>query len=333
MPLLDIGYRKWEGEKTPRSTRSLALASTGIHLVWKGTWLKRFLMFMAIPALIAGIFVAAFEQTLDRDGPSTLLETLAKNPQSSNIAQRAGVDLNAAIKSPESYRHFTWSYVLFNLSRYPQSLGMIVVLGLVAPRLISYDLRSRGYLLYLSRPLTPAEYIFGKALVLYFLLFVMSALPALLIYVAGLFLSTDSTAIAQTWDIPFRILLASLVLMIPTTAVALAFSSMTQESRYAGFAWFSMWVVGSVTYFTLWSATQLREQFQNQGRGARIEAMAQWNSFKLFSPYETLGYLQQQIFGLAAKDPWTWAPWIAVAIASVAGYGFAYWKVSRVLKA
>lgn len=337
MPLLDIGYRKWEGEKTPRSTRSLALASTGIHLVWKGTWLKRFLMFMAIPALIAGIFVAAFEQTLDRDGPSTLLETLAKNPQSSNIAQRAGVDLNAAIKSPESYRHFTWSYVLFNLSRYPQSLGMIVVLGLVAPRLISYDLRSRGYLLYLSRPLTPAEYIFGKALVLYFLLFVISALPALLIYVAGLFLSTDSTAIAQTWDIPFRILLASLVLMVPTTAVALAFSSMTQESRYAGFAWFSMWVVGSVTYFTLWSATQLREQFQNQfknqGRGARIEAMAQWNSFKLFSPYETLGYLQQQIFGLAAKDPWTWTPWIAVAIASVAGYGFAYWKVSRVLKA
>jgi len=211
------------------------------------------------------------------------------------------------------------------------------VLGLVAPRLISYDLRSRGYLLYLSRPLTPAEYIFGKALVLYFLLFVISALPALLIYVAGLFLSTDSTAIAQTWDIPFRILLASLVLMVPTTAVALAFSSMTQESRYAGFAWFSMWVVGSVTYFTLWSATQLREQFQNQfknqGRGARIEAMAQWNSFKLFSPYETLGYLQQQIFGLAAKDPWTWAPWIAVAIASVAGYGFAYWKVSRVLKA
>ncbi len=333
MPLLDIGYRKWEGEKTPRSTRSLALASTGIHLVWKGTWLKRILMFMAIPALIAGIFVATFEQTLDRDGPRALFTILSRSPQSRNIAQRAGVDLNAAIESPESYRHFTWSYILFNLSRYPQALGMIVVLGLVAPRLISYDLRSRGYLLYLSRPLTPAEYIFGKALVLYFLLFIMSALPALLIYVAGLFLSTDSTAIAQTWDIPFRILLACLVLMIPTTAVALAFSSMTQESRYAGFAWFSMWVVGSVTYFTLWTATQLREQFQNQGRGARIEAMAPWNSFKLFSPYETLGYLQQQIFGLAVKDSWTWAPWIAVAIVSVAGYGFAYWKVSRVLKA
>ncbi|MCE2752424.1 MAG: ABC transporter permease [Pirellula sp.] len=333
MPLLDIGYRKWEGEKTPRSTRSLALASTGIHLVWKGTWLKRILMFMAIPALIAGIFVATFEQTLDRDGPRALLSILAKSPQSRNIAQRAGVDLNAAIESPESYRHFTWSYILFNLSRYPQALGMIVVLGLVAPRLISYDLRSRGYLLYLSRPLTPAEYIFGKSLVLFFLLFVMSALPALLIYVAGLFLSTDSTAIAQTWDIPLRILLASLVLMVPTTAVALAFSAMTQESRYAGFAWFSMWVVGSVTYFSLWTATQLREQFQNQGRGARIEAMAPWNSFKLFSPYETLGYLQQQIFGLAVKDPWTWAPWIAVAFVSVAGYGFAYWKVSRVLKA
>jgi ABC-type transport system involved in multi-copper enzyme maturation permease subunit len=337
MPLLDVGYRTWDGNRTPRWTRALVLATTGIHLVWQGTWLKRVLMFMAIPALIAGVFVATYEQTIDRSGPRELLRGISRNPQSRSIAERAGVDLSDAAENPEDYRHFTWSYILFSLSRYPQALGMIVVLGLVAPRLISYDLRSRGYLLYLSRPLTPAEYIFGKSLVLFFLLFMLSALPALIIYVAGLFLSTDSTAIAQTWDLPFRILLASLVLMIPTSAVALAVSSMTQESRYAGFAWFAMWVIGAVTYNALWATSQLGESLPRRGRRRpsveTLNAMNEWNSYKLFSPYETLGYLQQQIFGLAVKDDWTWAPWILAIIASVVGYAFAYWRVSRVLKA
>ena len=147
MPLLDVGYRTWEGRKTPRWGRAMVLATTGIHLVWKGTWLKRVLMFMAIPALIAGIFVATYEQTIDRSGPRKLISALELNPQSRSIAARAGVDLSDATENPEAYRHFTWSYILFNLSRYPQAIGMIVVLGLVAPRLISYDLRSRGYLL------------------------------------------------------------------------------------------------------------------------------------------------------------------------------------------
>jgi len=161
----------------------------------------------------------------------------------------------------------------------------------------------------------------------------MSALPALIIYVAGLFLSTDSTAVYQTWDIPIRILVASLVLMIPTSAVALAFSSMTQESRYAGFAWFAMWVIGAVTYNSLWAVSQTGQDMYTRNRGARFEAMSQWSSYKLFSPYETIGYLQQQIFGLAVKDTWTWAPWILVSVAALAGYSFAYWRVSRVLKA
>ena len=320
MPLLDIGYREWEGQKTPRSTRSLALASTGIHLVWKGTWLKRVLMFMAIPALIAGIFVAIFEQTLDRDGPRALLSIVAKNPQARNTAERAGVNLKEAIANPEAYRHFTWSFILFNLSRYPQALGMIVVLGLVAPRLISYDLRSRGYLLYLSRPLSPAEYIFGKSLVLYFLIFVMSALPALLIYIAGLFLSTDSTAIAQTWDIPFRILLASLVLMVPTTAVALAFSSMTQESRYAGFAWFAMWIVGHVTY----SALVAIPSFEAGQGGVVFEPG--WRL--LTSPYQVLGIAQAYIFGFTVDQSMIVPAFLILIAASIVSLAVLFRRVA-----
>lgn len=329
MPILDVGYRAWEGHRTPRSTRAMVVAATGIRLVWRNTWLKRILLFMAAPALVVGIFVGLFEQSVDRTSTREAMRSLLRSPPAQRAAERAGVDLNKADADPATARHFAWSYLLLVLFRYPQAFGMIVVLGLIAPRLISYDLRSKGYLLYLSRPLTPAEYVLGKAGIVYFLLFMMAAVPSLLIYVAGLFLSTDSWAFAQTWDLPLRILAATLVLMIPTTAVALAMSALTQESRYAGFAWFAFWVVGAVSYQVLWLAAQVRRGIDPE----RMEFLGEYNSWMLFSPYETLGYMQMQIFGLAQGEAFAWGPWVVAITMSILGYGIAYRRVARMLKA
>jgi hypothetical protein len=329
MPILDVGYRAWQGHRTPRSTRAMVVSETGIRLVWRNTWLKRILLFMAAPALVVGIFVGLFEQSVDRTSTRDAMRTFLRSPPAQRAAERAGFDLETAYTDPAAARHFAWSYLLLVLFRYPQAFGMIVVLGLIAPRLISYDLRSKGYLLYLSRPLTPAEYVLGKAGIVYFLLFMMAAVPSLLIYVAGLFLSTDPWAFAQTWDLPLRILGATLVLMIPTTAVALAMSALTQESRYAGFAWFAFWVVGAVSYQVLWLAAQVRRGIDPE----RMEFLGEYNSWMLFSPYETLGYMQMQIFGLAQGEPWAWGPWVVAIAMSILGYGIAYRRVARMLKA
>jgi ABC-2 type transport system permease protein len=338
MPILDVGYRNWEGARTPRWSRALIVATTGIHLVWKGTWLKRVLLFMAVPAIVVAFMVGLFEQTLEQTGVQAAFRPFLASPQVQRIVERAGLDVEEAIENPASARHFAWSYLLFNLFRYPQAIGMIVVVGLVAPRLISYDLRSRGYLLYLSRPLTPWEYVLGKAGIVFFLLFMMTAVPALLIYMVGLFLSTDVWAITQTWDLPFRILGASLILMIPTTAVALALSSLTQESRYAGFAWFAFWVIGAISFRVLWFAEQANTQYEVQAASRRdgppgFDMMDAYSGWMLFSPYETLGYLEQQVFGLNQTDPWVAGPWIAVITVSVLGFWIAHWRVARMLRA
>jgi hypothetical protein len=329
MPILDVGYRSWQGDRTPRWTRSLVLAETSIRLVGRNPWLKRLLVFMTTPALIVGIFVAVFEQTIERSSTRQAVGQLLRSRPSQRAAERAGIDVLNMKEDPATARHFAWSYLIFVLFRYPQAFGMILVLGLVAPRLISFDLRSKGYLLYLSRPLTPAEYIAGKAAVVYFLLFLMAAVPSLMIYLAGLFLSIDGSAFMQTWDIPLRILLATLVLMIPTTAVALAMSALTQESRYAGFAWFAFWIIGAVSYQVLWFADQARRGERPQ----RMEFLGEYNSWMLFSPYETLGYMQMQIFGLTKGDPLAWGPWVVAIIVSILGYGIAYRRVARMLKA
>ena len=95
-----------------------------------------------------------------------------------------------------------------------------------------------------------------------------------MLYVLGVLLSPDLTVVFDTWQLPLRILLASLVLMLPTTFLALFFSSLTTESRYAGFAWFAVWGLG-------WAAHESLPK--------------EWN---MVSMYHMLGHVQEWAFGL-----------------------------------
>lgn len=328
MPILDIGYRAWQGQRSPAWTRAWVVASTGIRLVWSSNWVKRILILLTFPSVIVMILVGAFEQTQADPATRQAFQFIERNSGARRAVASSGISPQELREDPTKMRHFAWSYLLFSLYRYPQAFGMILIIGLVGPRLISYDLRSRGYLLYLSRPLTPGEYVLGKAGVLYTILFSVVTLPALSIYIIGLFVSTDSWAIAHTWDIPLRILGASVFLILPTSAIALALSSLTQESRYAGFAWFAIWLLGHVAYSILYGAQQIDMQ---SGRRRQILAEA-YSSLMYLSPYELLGYLQKHIFGLLPQDSPIVLPLVIVIAITVIGYGIAYWRVSRILK-
>ena len=88
----------------------------------------------------------------------------------------------------------------------------------------------------------------------------ISTVPALGLYLLGVLLSPNLNVVWETWDLPFRILAASAVLVVPTGSLALCLSSMTQETRYAGFAWFAVWILGWFTYVVM----MLVEAFSTQ---------------------------------------------------------------------
>ena len=316
------------------------MTSTGISLVWKGTWIRRLLVLLTFPSMAAAIMVGIFEQYLSEPTAQQAISIFEESPQAQSMnrmLENSGLDIDEVKGDPQKARHFVWSYVLFSLFRYPQAFGMILLVGLVAPRLISFDMRSRGYLLYLSRPLTSAEYVLGKAGVLFILVFLVATVPALVIYLLGLFLSTNSWAIWDTWDIPVRILFASIILILPTSAIALALSSLTQESRYAGFAWFSIWLLGHVAYQSLWAANAIQSGGGRMGRrGNRERDLQYWeetaSQFMYLSPYELLGHLQKKAFGLLASDAPLLLPILVVLGITILGYWVAYWRVSRMLK-
>jgi ABC-2 type transport system permease protein len=197
---------------------------------------------------------------------------------------------------------------------------MVLLVGLVAPPLISQDIRSRAFLLYFSRPLTRGEYLLGKLGSVWFFLAMISTIPALVLYFMGVVLSPSLSVVSATWDLPIRIVGASVVLMLPTSALALCLSSMTQESRYAGFSWFAIWILGWFTYGAAQSAEAFKANQEFEIRNAEANGMRnpQRNRFRgppgfrgrptiaipesawaHLSLYHTLGKVQSWVFGFA----------------------------------
>jgi hypothetical protein len=125
----------------------------------------------------------------------------------------------------------------------------------------------------------------------------ISTLPAMILYLVGVLLSPSLSVVAVTWDLPLRIVAASLVLILPTTSVALMFSSLTRESRYAGFAWFSVWILGWVIYSVV-MAFQLNAATSQEQAMLAFEGGG-WTA--LLSPYHTMGMVQAWIFNLSSK--------------------------------
>ncbi|MFK8115492.1 MAG: hypothetical protein AB8B91_25070 [Rubripirellula sp.] len=309
MPVHDLGYRSWQGQRMPRLLRPWVVAKSGISLVWRRKWLRLVILLAWLPMFVAAFGIFVFEFSTTNEGMRRVVAQMIMSPLVGQPELAQGV-----LTDPDSVRHEVWATLILTFFRYPQAIAMVVLVGLIAPMMISYDLRSKAYLMYFSRPLTPGEYILGKSAVVWFYLMMIVTLPAMMLYVCGVLLSPDLSVVGETWDIPFRILAATVVLIVPTTALALCYSAFTSESRYATFTWFATWVMGSVAYRILtFSGEPRRFDRPPRGRGGgppwqRVrEANPEWeqwsstvdyDKWRLLSPYDTLGKVESWVFGL-----------------------------------
>ncbi len=296
MPIHDVGYRAWEGPRVSEWTRWLTISSTGIRRASKSTWLKRLLFLALLPLLFFAIPFFLFEQSSrDPNIWQSFMGFTRGLPQAKELREAIGpIPSSPTPEQFDAIRHDVWSYLLLTLLRYPQALLMVIVVGIVAPPLISQDLRTRAYLIYFARPISRMEYIAGKLGVVAFYLLSIATLPALILYFLGVMLSPSLEVVMSTWDLPIRILVASACLIVPTTLVALALSSLTLESRYAGFGWFAMWIIGHVTYSALISWPTI----EAGRRGEIFEPTWQ----VLTSPYQVLGAVQSYVFGFESDS-------------------------------
>jgi len=265
MPIHDLGYRGWQGRLVPQFGRFWVIAQTGIRLAWRAQWLRRLLFLSWLPAVYFATLLLVYEQLLAHQSfGDTVIPWLRGIPVTES-------------------RHQVWACLLWVFFRYPQGIVVILLIGQIAPPLISQDVRSKAFLLYFSRPLARFEYVLGKMAVLCVYLTLVSAVPGLVLYVLAVLVSPELSVVYSTWDLPLRILVASAVLMVPTAAVALALSSLTAESRYATFGWFAVWAIGWATYLLV---------------RINLPSTADAQQWSLVSLYHTMGTVQYWVFGL-----------------------------------
>lgn len=292
MPIHDLGYRKWQGRLTPEWSRWMVVADTGLRRVWQNAWVRRITFFSWLPLLVPVVFFFLFELAARGTFPGLQTMVLAFASTRDFGAELSG--LRPGVEATEALveaRHAAWTWILSTYLLYPQKVALILLVGMIAPRLISEDVSSRAFLFYFSRPLTRFEYVLGKSATVWTFLAGITLIPALILYVLGVAFSASPAVILDTWDIPIRVFAASLAVIIPTTAVALCFSSMTRESRYAGFAWFAMWILGIVSwlFIRIWRSFRMPDS---------VATGNEHNLEEFFSVHHMLSATQSWIFGL-----------------------------------
>jgi len=320
MPMHDLGYRGWDADAPHLKYSWMSISRYGRKIAWKSQWLKRVVWFAYLPffGLLGAVFLYEQASNWPQLYPALVfvVETLEETQEENKPEQFPdGEDIPMApidpgsIQVPEKFvqdyvdehRCNVWRAGFYSFFRRSQGILMVLLVGMIAPGLISRDRQSRAFLLYFSRPITPFQYLLGKATTVWIFLVAVTTVPALVVYLVGVLFSPGLGVILDTWDIPFRILLATAVLTIPTTMLALCLSSLVDESRYARFSWFAIWIVGFISAYILAAS-----DFQASGE------FDIWTSrWACLSLYHVLGIVERWVFGLM-KQPSDVIPYLVI---------------------
>ena len=363
MPVNHLGYRPWKAKLTSSLTRWWCISSSGITLAQKSALVKRMLFAAWLPVLYWGVAFFFIGQAME--GKVELLPLSVQNivnrernkllPKVTRDELRAAksvsnrVAVAALLKrqfnripqvdqladnllegDESSSRNRVWCWLMMSFFRYPQGLMILFLVGAITPSLISRDIRSRAFLLYFSRPISKAEYILGKFFIPATLIALVTTLPAIGLYTFGVLMSPDLSVVMSTWDVPLRILLGTVVLVVPTVSVALMFSSLTQESRFASFSWFAFFTLGHAA----WLAVVFSYALRKAGAipfDARIMEEPTVKLWGLLSLYNNIGEVQGWVFGFSPlEDAW---PGLAVLLSiTVVSLAIIYRQISSPMR-
>lgn len=320
MPVHDVGYRSWDGKKTSPLTRWKIITYTGIRLALRSRWVARLLFLAWLPVMYWGVGFFFIENTLKTDSPSVATvvseATLGKDVTADiglggsrkNIAKIVrrqykmipNVEvLAAALESGDEIatRNVVWNWLLMTFFRYPQGMLILFLVGSIAPALVAQDIRSRAFLLYFSRPIGRLEYMIGKLLVPIAFISMVTLVPAIALYFFAIMMSPDISVFWSTWDIPLRIAAATVTLVIPVASIAVMLSSLTQETRFANFAWFAVWAMGHGAWTAILFSVAVGKRTSPFSPSVTNDPVSQtWSSLSL---YNNLGNVQEWIFGFA----------------------------------
>ncbi|MBD3265723.1 ABC transporter permease subunit, partial [bacterium] len=96
---------------------------------------------------------------------------------------------------------------------------------------IALDRRRKTLILYLSKPLGKLDYLFGKGIIVFFYLCVVTVIPALLLMFLHAMFTDDWMYLVNNLDLMMRIITLSMVMVVPLTIVILMLSALSKSTE------------------------------------------------------------------------------------------------------
>ena len=263
MPIHDQGYRRYAGSKAAVGKAWQVITRAGIRTVLS----KR--SFIALMLLAWSPFVVRAVQVY----------VAATFQQASFLAPRA-----------ETFREFLDQ----------QGIFVFFVTIYIGAGLIANDRRANALQVYLSKPLTRAEYVAGKFAILFLFLVSVTWLPAILLLLVQIMFAGSLAFVRDNVFLLPAITLFSLLQVLVSAMTMLALSSMSKSSRFVGIMY------AGLIFFTA--------AFFQALRGITGRSSWAW-----LSPTDTLEQIGAYIFRM--DPPYTLSPLIAIGmiVALIAG--------------
>jgi len=253
MPLFQIGYRRFEGERTSHARRWWPITRTGLSIAWRSKLLRRLVFVSFLPFLYFGwVFFVIGRITDPGTDPNLPFYELAREFLGDHVVEKLHDD-------PGLIRSSVWTMVFGYFGTYFQLYMAGLVAAVAGPPLIANDLRTRAFLIYFARPVSRLDYVIGKTGVLVALLASVTLLPSLLLYSLSILFSPSLDTIIQTLPVAAKIVLATMGTIVPAALILLVLSSITRQPRFATITWFVICLFGPLTHIILQETRGLRD--------------------------------------------------------------------------
>ncbi len=288
MPVYEQTYHHYTGTYLPRSQCWTVITQHGIKQAWRGKWFRPLLFFCLINFFIfAGrLYLAANIE---------LMEFLGMNPNINRLQQLFVV--NEAF----FYQFLTFQFFACFL--------MTVVIG---ADLIAADRRTKAISLYLSKPITRLDYLFGKGGIVLFFLWGLTLIPGWLLMLLHSVFNEDWLFIYQNIPMVLNIFIYANAIVIPLVFLILTFSSLAKSRVTAT-------VLFCVAYFLPGIGREiLNDIFQNSSFS--VGWFDTWNTaLALQSIWEQIGRALFQQTEQMADLHWLWHWAVLIAVCVVCG--------------
>lgn len=209
----DLGYKRYEGPRSPQAQRYRSIVKNVPLSAWSGFWrMKAWVISGVITIVVLGAFIY-----------------FAGNTTFGLFVRTSG----APVTMGEAFLPYSFQFLRW--------ISFALTLSVVAS-IVANDLRTGAFEFYFSRPVRPIDYVMGKLGGAIVVVAPVLLLMPLLLTIFRVALIGPDQIVSSLILIP-KMILVGTIATIAYAAVPLAFSAVASRSRYTLPAWAAFYII------------------------------------------------------------------------------------------